>query len=91
MKLTAAHELPGDIGRLQLGAFRRRMGSEIAGDHDEDMPALVGIDHVGKPLVPWSAFVRLIACSNAPGSAWIHCARAKSAGVPELMEPGFEI
>jgi hypothetical protein len=39
MKLTAAHEPPGDVGRLQFGAFRRRMGSEIAGDSDEDMPA----------------------------------------------------
>jgi hypothetical protein len=27
MKLTAAHEPPGDVGRLQLGAFRRRMGT----------------------------------------------------------------
>jgi hypothetical protein len=26
-----------------LGAFRRRMGSEIAGDSDEDVPTLVGI------------------------------------------------
>ena len=43
MKLTAAHEPPGDVGRLQLGAFRRRMGSEIAGDGDENVPALVGI------------------------------------------------
>jgi hypothetical protein len=43
MKLTAAHEPPGDFGRLEFGAFRRRMGSEIAGDSDEDMPALVGI------------------------------------------------
>ena len=43
MKLTAAHEPPGDVGRLQLGAFRRRMGSEIAGDRDEDMPALIAI------------------------------------------------
>jgi len=43
MKLTAAHEPPGDFGRLEFGAFRWRMGSEIAGDSDEDMPALVGI------------------------------------------------
>jgi hypothetical protein len=39
MKLTAAHEPLSDVGRLQFGAFRRRMGSEIAGDSDEDMPA----------------------------------------------------
>ena len=43
MKLTAAHEPAGDVGRLQLGTFRRRMSTEIAGDGDEDMPALVGI------------------------------------------------
>ncbi len=43
MKLTATHEPPGDVGRLQFGAFRRRMRSKIAGDSDEDMPALVGI------------------------------------------------
>ena len=43
MKLTAAHEPPGDFGRLEFGAFRRRMGSEIAGDSNQDMPALVGI------------------------------------------------
>jgi hypothetical protein len=43
MKLTAAHEPPGDVGRLQFGAFRGRMGREIAGDSDEDMSALVGI------------------------------------------------
>ena len=43
MKLTASHKPPGDVGRLELGAFRRRMGSEIAGDSDEDVPTLVGI------------------------------------------------
>src|SRR5215831_2310827 len=43
MKLTTSHKPPGDVGRLQLGAFRRRMGSEIAGDSDEDVPTLVGI------------------------------------------------
>jgi len=43
MKLTASHKPLGDVGRLQLGAFRRRMGSEIAGDSDEDVPTLVGI------------------------------------------------
>jgi hypothetical protein len=48
MKLTAAHEPPGDVGRLQFGAFRGRMGSEIAGDGDEDMSALVGIAPLAK-------------------------------------------
>jgi hypothetical protein len=58
MKLTAAQEPPGDVGRLQLGAFRRRMGSEIAGDGDEDMPSLVGI----APLLelPHSGFQHLV-------------------------------
>jgi hypothetical protein len=42
MKLVAAHEPLGDVRRLQLGAFRWRMGSEIADDGDEDMPALNG-------------------------------------------------
>jgi hypothetical protein len=32
----AAHEPPGDVSRLQLGAFGE-WGSEIAGDGDEDM------------------------------------------------------
>jgi len=43
MKLTATHEPLCDVGRLQFGAFRRRMRSEKADDRDEDMPALVGI------------------------------------------------
>src|SRR3989442_15815387 len=43
MQLAAAHEPPGDVGGLQLGAFRRRMRREIACDGDEDMPALIGI------------------------------------------------
>src|SRR5215475_13121113 len=43
MKLTAAHEPPGNVGRLQFGAFRRRMGGEVANDGDEDMPTLGGI------------------------------------------------
>jgi Protein of unknown function (DUF1153) len=30
MKLTAAHKPASDVGRLQLGAFRRRRGSEAA-------------------------------------------------------------
>jgi hypothetical protein len=42
MKLTATHEPLGDVRCLQLGAFRRRMRGEIAGDRDEDMPALDG-------------------------------------------------
>ena len=43
MKLTATHEPLSDVRCLQLGAFRRRMRGEIAGDSDEDMPALDGI------------------------------------------------
>lgn len=43
VKLTAAHEPAGDVCRLQFGPFGRRMGGEIAGNGDEDMPALVGV------------------------------------------------
>ena len=43
MKLTAAHEPPGDVRRLQFRTFRGRMGREITGDGDEDMPAFVGV------------------------------------------------
>ena len=43
MKLTAAHEPSGDVRRLQFGPFGRRMGGEIAGDSNKDMPALVGV------------------------------------------------
>jgi hypothetical protein len=58
MKRTAAHEPPGDVGCLQLGAFRRRMGSEIAGDRDEDMPALVGIAPLAE--LPHAGVQRLV-------------------------------
>ena len=41
MQLTAEHEPPGDLGGLQRRALGRRMGSEIAGDRDEDVSALL--------------------------------------------------
>ena len=43
MKLPAAHEPPGNIGGLQPGTLGRRMGGKIAGDGDQDVPALVGV------------------------------------------------
>ena len=43
MQFAAPHQAPGDVGRLQRCAFGRRMGREIAGDRNEDVPALVGI------------------------------------------------
>jgi hypothetical protein len=63
MKLTAAHEPPGDFGRLEFGAFRRRMGSEIAGDSDEDMPALVGIAPLAE--LPHARVQRLVGMEPA--------------------------
>ena len=33
----------GDVSRLQRRAFGWRMGRQIAGDRNQDMPALVGI------------------------------------------------
>ena len=43
MQLAAPHQAAGDVGRLQRRALGRRMGGEIAGDRDEDVPALVGV------------------------------------------------
>ena len=43
MKLAASHQAAGDVCRLQRRAFGRRMGGEIAGDRNEDVPALVGV------------------------------------------------
>ena len=43
MKLAAAHQPPRDVGGLQRRALGRRMGGEIAGDGDQDVPALVGV------------------------------------------------
>jgi hypothetical protein len=43
MKLPAAHEAPGNIGGLQSSTLGRRMGGKIAGDGDQDVPALAGV------------------------------------------------
>jgi hypothetical protein len=43
MQLSAPHQAPGDIGRLQRRALGWRMRGEIAGDCDEYAPALVGV------------------------------------------------
>lgn len=50
MKLAAPHQAPGDVGRLQRRAFGRRMGGEIAGDRNEDVPALIGVAPHGELL-----------------------------------------
>jgi hypothetical protein len=39
MQLAAPHQAPRDVGGLQRRAFGRRMGGEIAGDRNEDVPA----------------------------------------------------
>ena len=43
MQLRAPHQAPGDVSRLQRRALRWRMRGEIAGDRNENMPALVGV------------------------------------------------
>ena len=43
MQLAAPHQAAGDVGRLQRRALGRRMGGEIAGDRNENVPALVGV------------------------------------------------
>jgi hypothetical protein len=43
MQLAASHQAAGDVRRLQRRAFGRRVGGEISGDRDEDVPALVGV------------------------------------------------
>ena len=43
MQLAAPHQAPGDVSGLQRSAFGWRMRGEIAGDRNEDVPALVGV------------------------------------------------
>ena len=43
MQLTAAHQASGDVSRLQRCSFRRRMGRQVAGDRNQDIPTLVGV------------------------------------------------
>ena len=40
MQLAAPHQAPGDVGRLQRRAFGQRMDCKIAGNRNEDVPAL---------------------------------------------------
>jgi hypothetical protein len=40
IKLPAAHEPPRNIGGLQRRTLGRRMGGKIAGDRDQNVPAL---------------------------------------------------
>jgi hypothetical protein len=50
MKLTAAHQPTGYVGRLQQRALSRKVGSQIPCYGDEDMPALI----TGAPLMKLS-------------------------------------
>ena len=43
MQLAAPHQAERDVSRLQRSACGRRMGGQISGDRNEDVPALVGI------------------------------------------------
>ena len=43
MQIAAPHQAAGDVSRLQRRALGRRMGGEISGDRNEDVPALVGV------------------------------------------------
>lgn len=43
MQLAALHQSSGYVRGLQRRAFGRRMGRQIAGDRNQDVPALVGI------------------------------------------------
>ena len=79
VKLTAAHEPPRDVRRLQFGTFRRRMGSEITGDGDEDMPAFVGVvplaelSHAGvQHLVGMEPCVLAQECPRQRGDQRLH-------------------
>ena len=48
MKLAAAHQPVGDVGRLQQCALSRPMGSQIPCDRNQDMPALVAVAPLAK-------------------------------------------
>ena len=43
MQVSAPHQAPGDVGRLQRGALSRRMGGEKSGDRNQDVPTLIGV------------------------------------------------
>ena len=43
VQLATTHQSLGYVSCLQRGAFGRRMGRQIPGDRNQDMPALVGI------------------------------------------------
>ncbi len=48
MQISAPHQTPGDVSGLQRRALRRRMRREIAGDRDEDAPALIRVAPEGE-------------------------------------------
>jgi hypothetical protein len=58
VKLAAAHQPAGDIGRLQLCSRSREMRSQVSCNGDEDMSTLVS----GTPLakLPHAGFEHLI-------------------------------
>src|SRR6516164_936261 len=43
VQFSAPHQASGDVGRLKRRALGRRMGGEISGDRDENVPALVSV------------------------------------------------
>src|SRR6516225_2965484 len=48
MEFAAAHQPSRDVGCLQQGALRRKMGGQISRNGDKDMPALVVIAPLAK-------------------------------------------
>jgi hypothetical protein len=48
LSIAAAHQPSRDVGRLQEGALRRKMGGQISCNGDKDMPALVAIAPLAK-------------------------------------------
>ena len=43
MQISAPHQAAGDVSRLQRRALGWRMGGEISGDRNEDVPAFISI------------------------------------------------
>src|ERR1700730_4714516 len=52
MEIPSVHEPPGDVGGLQRGARGRRMGGEVVGYGNEDMPASLPLPHSPNCLRP---------------------------------------
>ena len=43
VQLTPTHQTAGDIGGLQKGPLGRRVGGQIAGDSNENVPGLIAV------------------------------------------------